>query len=290
VTEYLPRSAWTDVPKPAGLTPLDPGEVVGDAQHWPGEADGDVYFARMTRAQIADYLEGIRRYHVNMHGWTDIAYLTAIDPAGRVWDLRGIEHRSAANGDTIPNQRYGATLWLVGPNEEPTDAQITASQTHRQDRWLARYPHAVQVKRHADVRPEGTECPGPHVGALVANGTLTQPPEEDMPLDAADLAAVKRIVTDAVDPIQTSVSAVPKNTWATQVPAVENSAGKALTALTVIGNTANAVGTVTLTDAQLRDLARLLAPVVAAPPSPTAAEVAAEVIAQLRAHPLTPKP
>jgi hypothetical protein len=106
-----------------------------------------------------------------------------------------MEHRSAANGDTVPNMRYGATLWLVGPNERPTDAQVTAYQTWRQDRWLKRYPDATQVKRHSDVRPEGTACPGPYVGALVTSGTLAQPPsEDDMPLDTSDLAKIKAIV------------------------------------------------------------------------------------------------
>lgn len=190
MVEYLPRSAWTSVPKPSGLADLNPATVVGDAQHWPG-IDPDVSpnykFAGRTQKQIATYLEGIRRYHTGTNGWTDIAYLQAIDPAGRVWDCRGLEHRSAANGDTIPNARYGATLWLVGPNERPTDAQVTAYQTFRTDRWLRRYPDAVQVKRHSDVRPEGTACPGPYVGALVTSGTLTRPPEDDM-ATAEDIA------------------------------------------------------------------------------------------------------
>jgi hypothetical protein len=127
-------------------------------------------------------------------GWTDIAYQEAIDPDGRVWELRGIENRSAANGDATTNTEYGATLWLLGPDEKPTDAMVCASQMKRIDRWLKRYPGAARVVRHGDVRPDGTACPGPHVGRLVLNGTLTESPEDDMALDATDKAWIKSTI------------------------------------------------------------------------------------------------
>jgi hypothetical protein len=277
VVVYLPRSAWTSVPKPAALMPLFPGEVDGDAQHWPGIDPGvspDYKFAGRSQKQIATYLEGIRRYHTGVRGWQDIAYLQAIDPAGRVWDLRGMEHRSAANGDTGPNRNYGATLWLVGPNEEPTDAQVAAYQTWRVEKWLRRYPDAVQVKRHSDVRPDGTACPGPHVGALVTSGTLEQPPEDDVQLDAEDRAWIAKTIDDALAPLKASVLAGPKNTWAFPVTGITNSDGKELSTETVLANTfkssvlaakgATSPAQVVLTAEQVEDIQRTLATSVAA--------------------------
>src|SRR5690606_31001204 len=107
----------------------------------------------------------------------------AVDPAGRVWDLRGIDVRSAANGDTVPNRDWCAVLFLVGPGEEPTAAQVEAFRHWRVTRWLRKFPKATQVTTHQKVRPAGTECPGPAVIRLVQKGELGKPPttgEDDM--------------------------------------------------------------------------------------------------------------
>lgn len=284
---YLPRSAWTSAPKPDGLVRLDPGLVRGDAQHWPG---GNVDFGGKTQAQIGSYLEGIRRFHTGTRGWTDIAYQQAIDPEGRIWELRGIEHKSAANGDTIPNALYGATLWLVGPNERPTQAQVTAYQTARQDRWLKRYPTATQVKRHSDVRPDGTACPGPYVGALVTTGTLAQPPsEDDMPLTDAEIAtiATRILRTDKVEGGEKAGVAQPDVTLATAI-------GQIITKVNRLEAKVDADDPVILSAAQMdalaADLKAQIAPaLVVSVTDALVTKVASEVIAQLRAHPLTPK-
>jgi hypothetical protein len=50
------------------------------------------------------------------------------------------------------------------------------------------YPHALKIVRHGDVRPGGSECPGPDLGRAVTTGALdprsTQ--EDDMPLNPED--------------------------------------------------------------------------------------------------------
>jgi hypothetical protein len=175
VTTYLPRSAWTRH-VPAGLTPLNRDEVEGVALHWPGT---DEPIGPAPRASIARRLEGYRRGHVRDRGWNDIAYQVAVDQAGRVWDLRGIRHRSAANGDTGPNRRWGAVLVLVGPGEALTDECKQALRDWYRDQWLARYPRATRVVEHRDVRPDATECPGPAVRAFIDSGAITKPARPD---------------------------------------------------------------------------------------------------------------
>lgn len=167
-TQYLNRSFWTNTRKPSGLTPMDEDDVIGVALHWPGtdRPIGDDYEGIVRR------LEGYREYHVNVKKYTDIAYQVAVDQAGRVWDLRGFEHRSAANGNGSVNRRYGAILVMVGPGEQLTGECMLALQDVYRERWLLRYPGADVIVEHGDIRPEPTDCPGEAVTAFIDSGYM----------------------------------------------------------------------------------------------------------------------
>lgn len=169
----LPRSAWTKHGPVKALTPLVQGEVLGLAIHWPGTTGpiGDP-----GKSKIAGRLEGYRQYHVSFHKWNDIAYNMAVDQAGRIWTLRGLAMRSAANGAEEPNRHYIAVLALVGPGEEPSKEMIEAIRYLRADA-LRLYPKAKMVRTHNDVRPSGTACPGDALTKLVRGGAFNLPPE-----------------------------------------------------------------------------------------------------------------
>lgn len=187
MTTWLPRSAWTTHGKPSGLVPM-PSRPKGIAVHWPGTtaAIGD-----RTQANIANRLEGYRRFHTSGRGWTDIAYQAAIDQDGRVWDLRGIEHQSAANGDQDVNRRWLACLFLLGPGETPSDEMRRAFADFRH-RALMKYPTATQVVGHQDIRPHGgTDCPGPITARLIHTGTLLTVSEENPMANLTDDDAAK---------------------------------------------------------------------------------------------------
>lgn len=168
----LPRSAWTKTPRPTDLAPLAVDDVRGLALHWPGTT---APIGPGSQTAIAARLEGYRRDHVGDRGWADIAYQLAVDQAGRIWELRGLGHRSAANGDTGPNRHWGAVVVLVGPGEDLTPACLAALRHLWQRMWLARYPHATRLVEHRDVRPEPTACPGPAVRASIDSGAITRP-------------------------------------------------------------------------------------------------------------------
>lgn len=203
MTEYLPRSAWTDTP-PGGDT-LTGAKLLGNACHYP--ASGAVALAGLSREQVASRLRGWRDYHVNGRGWSDIGYQMAIDGAGRVWTLRGTgrvpaAHASTANPDA--NEEYGATLWVVGDNEQPTAAAIQAYIEFRTHVWLARWPGATDVRGHRQVPGAQTSCPGDQIIRLIADGTLSRvadpaPPTEDDMTGFTDAQAARAV--DALEEI-----------------------------------------------------------------------------------------
>jgi GH25 family lysozyme M1 (1,4-beta-N-acetylmuramidase) len=186
VTVYLTRADAGLPPRPSTGTALTVAGVGthGFTVHWPGEPGA----IGTDRDPIRHLLQAYWTYHTTPepagHGWADIAYQAAVDQAGRVWDLRGVDRRSAANGDETVNTAWGALLLMVGSGEEPSQAMVTAVRDWRRTRWLARYPKAVHVVGHKDVRPDPTECPGPAVYAMVTDGTFVA--EEPMTVFVLD--------------------------------------------------------------------------------------------------------
>lgn len=174
---YLPRPAWTDTARGGAL--LTDTRLVGNAIHYPGRlAD----YGRLTQAQEAAVLRGIWDWSVNHKGYSDIDYQVCITQSGRVWDLRGISrvpaaHGSAANPDA--NWEYGACLVMIGNDEKPTAELIEAYRHFRHTVWLARWPRATRLTDHSGVPGALTSCAGPHIRALIADGSLAQQPEED---------------------------------------------------------------------------------------------------------------
>lgn len=174
MTTYKPRSAWTSTAR--GGDTLTDLQLAGVSVHYP--ASGNVTLANLTEREVIERLRGWRNYHVRTKGWSDIGYQVAIDGQGRVWDLRGIERvpaASASEANPDANREWGACLFIVGDNEQPTKAAIQAFREWRQDRWLTKWPNAVEVRGHGQVPGAQTACPGKPLRALIDNGILTLP-------------------------------------------------------------------------------------------------------------------
>lgn len=169
-----PRSDWTstDASSPAGFGGSD---VRGVAIHWVGPA---VPAAVNRGDEVARYLRGVRRFHVEGRGWSDIAYQQAVDQSGDRWVLRGFRRQSAANGDRTQNERWGAIVALIGEGQKPTPALlrglVAAIAEFREE-----HPRARRVATHADVRPEPTACPGRPLTLWVRAGA--KPPHTPAP-------------------------------------------------------------------------------------------------------------
>lgn len=180
---YLPRSAW-GARASRGATALVASQVDGCALHWPGmakpiDATGDI-----GKRRVASALRGWQNYHMDVRGWSDIAYQIAVDQAGRAWTLRGLNIRSGANGNADVNLRYGAVLLVLAPGEKPSAAMVATTKAVLAD-FKKRFAGArAKPYGHRDVRPAGTDCPGPLAYAAIQAGTFT-PGAATPPTDAA---------------------------------------------------------------------------------------------------------
>jgi hypothetical protein len=200
---YEPRSAWGARPSRGGVA-LSTSAVIGEALHWPGmdkpiDATGDI-----GKRRVASALRGWQNYHMDTKGWSDIAYQIAIDQAGRAWTLRGLNIRSGANGDATVNKLYGAFLLILAPGEQPSAAMKKTVQGVIAD-FQKRFPKASATpKGHRDVRAEGTDCPGDLAYAAIRRGDftpgkITEVQEDDMPLTAADITAIRAAVQAEIE-------------------------------------------------------------------------------------------
>lgn len=166
---YLPRSAWK-ARAARGSTALVPSEVLNEAFHWPGMSKAINAVGEAGKARVASALRGWQNYHMDVRGWSDIAYQAAIDQEGRVWTLRGINIRSGANGDATVNRKYGAVLLILGPGEKPSAAMVASAKAVVVD-YRSRFPKVpVKPTTHSAVRPAGTDCPGDLARDMINSG------------------------------------------------------------------------------------------------------------------------
>jgi len=160
----LPRAAWDAAPPAARSLPMAQA-VRGVAIHWPATST--------PIRHVPSALRGYQTFHMRTRGWTDIAYQVAVDQDGALWELRGFGARSAANGNAVLNASYGAVLALLAEREEPSPAMLAGLRAAVAE-WRRLHPHpsARAVVTHAEIRPAGTECPGPILSRLVAARAL----------------------------------------------------------------------------------------------------------------------
>lgn len=187
-TTLLPRSAWTET------GPASSGRLVrpvGLAVHWVGLAVPPAV-ERAEKAAVARYLEAIRRTH-RAKGWSDIAYQEAVDQAGRRWRLRGWELRSAANGDTVPNARFGAVVALIGQGQRPSHAMLRGLAESRAA-FRRAHPTGDRLVTHSDIRPEPTACPGPVLSSWVHDAHGRPPADPSTPRPSAVVTEEDRMV------------------------------------------------------------------------------------------------
>lgn len=145
---------------------LEADDVNGVALHWPG-IDNPLHDVEQVKAA----LRGWQRLHMDTDaiakgGASDIAYQIAVDNRGNTYQLRGLRHRSGANGDTAANLHYGAFLLVLAAGEHPSAALIATVQ-NRIARFRHIFPHGLQIVGHQDIRPQPTACPGPLVMSLI---------------------------------------------------------------------------------------------------------------------------
>lgn len=163
---WVNRKAWGAMKPIYRLVRLEPREVIGIAIHWPGMKRP---IRGIDRVSLA--LRSWQRYHFSKD-WSDIAYNEAIDQDGNLYRLRGIRHRSAANGSALLNRRYAAILLILAPDEEPSTAMLRRLR-NRIRKYRIVYPNAHAIVPHSAIRPSSTDCPGDRVRQLIKIGVIS---------------------------------------------------------------------------------------------------------------------
>lgn len=128
---------------------------------------------------------GWQSYHMNTHGWVDIAYNFGFCNHGYVFAGRGMGVRSAANGTNDANSRFLAAVWIGGGSYTPTRQALDALE------WII-----AEVRTKGDggssVRPhryfKSTTCCGDYLSDVTARyhrQAITRE-DEDMGLSTED--------------------------------------------------------------------------------------------------------
>lgn len=179
---YYFRSQW-GARAPRGRYSFGGSDVEGIAIHWPA-------MSKRVRGvdAVKHFLRNVQNYHMDTNGWSDTGYQEAVDQDGNTYELRGLSHQSGANGNADVNDRFGALLLILAPNEEPTAAMMRAARA-RIARHRQLHPSSHRIVGHGQIRPGGTECPGPIAQRLINAGAFepTQQEDEDMPLSDKDI-------------------------------------------------------------------------------------------------------
>lgn len=108
--------------------------------------------------------KGWQDYHMDTHGWSDLAYTGGVCDHGYAFAGRGAGVRTAANGTDYGNKHFYAVCWLGGDGEQPTAEALGAFRW-----WIVQLRKAGAGRA---VRPhrffKSTGCPGNDLFAAAA--------------------------------------------------------------------------------------------------------------------------
>lgn len=138
-----PRSVSTSI-TPDGVTLHYAGEAIG-GWLWDHSRCPSIWLAWQD-------------YHMDKHGWSDLAYSHGACPHGFVLEGRGSGVRTAAQGSNDGNNRSYALCYLAGQGEPLTDPAKDALLTAMA--MLANGPKPARSRRWVHREWHATACPG----------------------------------------------------------------------------------------------------------------------------------
>lgn len=150
---YVPRAGWGATP--AGSRQAFVAPVVGGTTHWEGPDMWGAIWA-LAHGTCAEKVRGVQRYHMS-HGYVDIAYNFVVCPHGYVYEGRGLNVRSGANGTAFSNGHSYATCQLRGVGDPfPTAMQDATEWCYT----LIRLYGGAGAERKCHRDWVSTQCPG----------------------------------------------------------------------------------------------------------------------------------
>lgn len=155
---YYDRAGWGARPPRFPLTAWK-RDVAAIALHYEGSGT--------VPLNLSDYramVRAVQQFHMDVSAehYIDIAYNYAVAPNGDVFECRGMDHQSGANGTTTANETVLAVCLLLGP-DVPAGAQPVTDAMKRSFLALEAevqraHPNAKTVHPHSDYFQ--TACPG----------------------------------------------------------------------------------------------------------------------------------
>lgn len=163
MTTFVTRDEWGARPPrstPSAIT------SEGTTGHWEG---GGIWGGPVgSHDRCATLVRGIQAYHMDANGWTDIAYNAVACPHDYLFEGRGPDRRSAANGTNTANSRSAVVCYLGGVGDEFPDAAKRAMLS------AAWYLHAGLIWGHRDWY--ATQCPGDEIYGWIHAGAPSPDP------------------------------------------------------------------------------------------------------------------
>lgn len=164
------------------ITPL------GSCIHYEGSGNLTGY----SHGRCASRVRSIQNFHMDVRGWSDVAYNGLICEHGVVFEGRGFHRRSAAQGSSSGNQYWYALCLMIG-DDDPLTLIMKDGVRDAIDYFDAKGGAGSGIRRHSNFY--NTSCPGAKLTSWV-NAGAPRPYVEDNLTPAemnelADLVATK---------------------------------------------------------------------------------------------------
>ena len=162
MTTIIGRAGWGAKPAES-RTPWNPDTLSGVAVH---------HFAvprsASSKTGSAALMRGVQRAHMAGE-FSDIAYNHCFDKWGQIFEGRGFNVQTGANGNQVVNKTHAAICYMGDSDLDgfPEAAQDAAAFLLSE--WFKRGV-SVKVVSHGDISPDGTDCPGGKAEAWVHSG------------------------------------------------------------------------------------------------------------------------
>jgi N-acetylmuramoyl-L-alanine amidase len=165
--KLVTRKQW-GARRPKRVTRLRPSR--GVVVHY-SASDAD---EQSKHRNCAARVRAIQRFHMDTKGWNDLAYTYVTCRHGYVFEGRGPNARTAANGTNAGNDDYLAICFLGDDTRGRDDVTAKGRQAliDARKHLLKVHPHARETVGHRDVAR--TTCPGDELYGYVRSPAFRQ--------------------------------------------------------------------------------------------------------------------
>lgn len=195
--KFVSREEWGAKPPKHQPAPLAHGAMLGMAVHYEAQDSEAV-----PHDKCDDRVRQVQRFHQEDRGWNDIAYSWLVCRHGVIYEGRGWDVRTAAQGTDHGNDCYHAVCYL------DDDRLATLDVTPEAASALAQVINECRASgRGADVQPHShfhsTTCPGPELRAWVrARGwEKAVPPKPPAPKPSTEVPSWYKRVLKVQNPL-----------------------------------------------------------------------------------------